>query len=70
MGATKIQTWFAMERSAVNDLFEGNGKTIALNYWREIERCIIYTLENHPHMVLQLTLAYLTEGLRSLLITT
>jgi hypothetical protein len=54
MGATKIRTWFAMERSAVSDLFEGNGKTIALNYWKEIERRIIYTLENHPHIVLQL----------------
>ncbi|WP_439482788.1 DUF5060 domain-containing protein [Cyclobacterium plantarum] len=54
MGATKIRTWFAMERSAVSDLFEGDGKTIALNYWREIERRIIYTLENHPHIVLQL----------------
>lgn len=54
MGATKIRTWFAMERSAVSDLFEGNSKNIALNYWKEIERRIIYTLQNHPHMVLQL----------------
>ncbi len=54
MGATKIRTLFAMERSAVNDLFEGNGKAIALNYWKEIERRIIYTLENHPHIILQL----------------
>jgi hypothetical protein len=54
MGATKIRTWFAMERSAVSDLFEGDNKTIALNYWREMERRIMYTLENHPHIVLQL----------------
>jgi hypothetical protein len=54
MGATKIRTWFAMERSAVSDLFEGDGKTIALNFWREMERRILYTLEKHPHIILQL----------------
>jgi len=54
MGATKIRTWFAMERSKVSDLFEGNSDVLALNYWKEIERRIRYTLENHPQIVLQL----------------
>jgi hypothetical protein len=54
MGATKIRTWFAMERSKVSDLFEGTTDILALNYWKEIERRIIYTLEKHPHIVLQL----------------
>ena len=54
MGATKIRTWFAMERSNVGNLFTDSGTLLALNFWKEIERRIIYTLENHPHIVLQL----------------
>lgn len=54
MGATKIRTWFAMERGKVNDLFTANGRDLALFYWKEIERRILYTLEHHPHIVLQL----------------
>ncbi|WP_114749948.1 DUF5060 domain-containing protein [Pleomorphovibrio marinus] len=54
MGITKIRTWFAMQRSAVGDLFEADGKTLALGYWREIERRILYALEHHPHIILQL----------------
>jgi hypothetical protein len=54
MGATKIRTWFAMERSKVSDLFEGDSDILALNYWKEIERRLRYTLENHPDMMIQL----------------
>lgn len=54
MGATKIRTWFAMERSKVSDLFEGNTDVLALNYWKEIERRILYTMKKHPQVVLQL----------------
>jgi hypothetical protein len=54
MGATKIRTWFAMERSNVGNLFTDSGTLLALNFWKEIERRIIYTLENHPHIILQL----------------
>ena len=54
MGATKIRTWFAMERSRVGHLFMENQRTPALYYWKEIERRIIYALENYPHIILQL----------------
>ncbi len=54
MGVTKIRTWFAMQRSAVGDLFETDGKTLAMGYWKEIEKRIRYALENHPHIILQL----------------
>lgn len=54
MGATKVRTWFAMDRGKVNSLFTHNGKDLSLFYWKEIERRILYTLEHHPHMILQL----------------
>ncbi len=54
MGATKIRTWFAMDRGKVNALFTTNGKDLALYYWKEIERRILYTLEHYPHIILQL----------------
>ncbi|MDF9799913.1 hypothetical protein OKW21_005176 [Catalinimonas alkaloidigena] len=54
MGATKIRTWFAMDRGTVNNLFTNNQKDLALYYWKEIERRILYTLHHHPHINLQL----------------
>ncbi|WPP50605.1 DUF5060 domain-containing protein [Catalinimonas niigatensis] len=54
MGATKVRTWFAMDRGKVNSLFTHNGRDLSLFYWKEIETRILYTLEHHPHMVLQL----------------
>jgi hypothetical protein len=54
MGVTKIRTWFAMGRNRVGHLFMEDQKTIALYYWKEIERRIIYSLENYPHIILQL----------------
>ena len=54
MGATKIRTWFAMHRGNVDALFSDNGKDPALFYWKEIERRILYTLEQHPDISLQL----------------
>jgi hypothetical protein len=41
MGATKIRTWFAMDRGTVDALFTANGKDPALFYWKEIERRIL-----------------------------
>ncbi|GAB2791382.1 hypothetical protein GCM10027275_40420 [Rhabdobacter roseus] len=54
MGATKVRTWFAMDRGKVNSLFTHNGKDLSLFYWKEMERRILYTLEHHPHLILQL----------------
>lgn len=54
MGATKIRSWFAMDRGKVDALFTHNEKDLSLFYWKEIERRILYTLEHHPHIILQL----------------
>nr|WKN39017.1 DUF5060 domain-containing protein [Tunicatimonas sp. TK19036] len=54
MGATKIRTWFAMDRGKVDALFTANGRDLSLFYWKEIERRILYTLRKHPDIVLQL----------------
>ncbi len=54
MGATKIRTWFSMQWGDVSDLFIPNGKDLALFYWKEIERRILYALEHHPQIILQL----------------
>ena len=52
-GITKIRTWFAQSRSTVEALFE-NGKGMALPYWQEMERRIVYALDRHPDLILQL----------------
>ncbi|MEQ9442551.1 MAG: DUF5060 domain-containing protein [Cyclobacteriaceae bacterium] len=54
MGATKVRTWFAMDRGKVDALFTSNGRDLSLFYWKEIERRILYTLHHHPDLVLQL----------------
>jgi hypothetical protein len=47
-GITKIRTWFAQSRSTVEALFNSGGKEMALPYWQEMERRIVYALERHP----------------------
>ena len=54
MGATKIRAWFAMDRGNVDALFTANGRDLSLFYWKEIERRMLYTLEHHPAVNLQL----------------
>jgi hypothetical protein len=54
MGATKIRTWFAQSRGNVEALFTARRDQLALDYWKEIERRITYSLEKHPHVILQL----------------
>lgn len=54
MGATKIRAWFAMKRGTVEDLFTANQPDIALHFWREMEKRILYTLDNHPQINIQL----------------
>lgn len=54
MGATKVRTWFAQSRSNVEALFDGARKGLALAYWKEIERRVVYALNHHPQIVLEL----------------
>ena len=54
MGATKIRTWFAQSRSNVEALFDEDRKGLALAYWQEIDHRILYALNRHPHVILQL----------------
>ena len=54
MGATKIRTWFALDRGKVDALFTANGHDLSLFYWKEIERRLLYTLRHHPEVSLQL----------------
>ena len=66
MGATKIRTWFANSRHKVEALFLPVSDVPALNYWKEMERRILYALEHHPHISLQLIpYAEDTEMIRS-----
>ena len=54
MGASKIRSWFAQDRGKVDALFAANGRDLALFYWKEIEKRILYTLHHHPGLILQL----------------
>lgn len=54
MGATKIRTWFAQSRNNVEALFNGQRTALAVPYWQEIERRIVYALNHHPDVILQL----------------
>lgn len=53
-GFTKIRTWFAQSRSRVEALYTEDRSGLALDYWQEIDRRIIYTLNHHPQVILQL----------------
>lgn len=54
MGATKIRTWFAQSRHNVEALFTAERDALALAYWKTIDARIVYALEHHPQMSLQL----------------
>jgi hypothetical protein len=54
MGITKVRTWFAQSRGNVEALFDENRTGLALPYWQEIERRILYALNRHPNLILQL----------------
>jgi hypothetical protein len=53
-GFTKIRTWFAQSRHNVEALFTPERDGLALPYWQEIERRVLYALQQHPHVNLQL----------------
>ncbi len=53
-GFTKIRTWFAQARSTVEALYIEDRERLALDYWQEIERRVVYSLEHYPHVILLL----------------
>ncbi len=54
VGFTKVRTWFCQGRSDVQVLFAKDRTEMNLPYWQEIERRLIYALENHPQVIFQL----------------
>jgi len=54
MGASKIRTWFCQARSDVQILFADKRQGLNLPYWQEIDRRLVYALNNHPSVILQL----------------
>ena len=53
-GFTKIRTWFAQSRNTVEALYIEDRSRLALDYWQEIDRRLLYALEHHSHVVFQL----------------
>ena len=54
VGFTKIRTWFCQARSDVQVLFAEDRAGMNLPYWQEMDRRLVYALNNHPHIVFQL----------------
>jgi hypothetical protein len=52
-GFTKVRTWFARSRSTVEALCTEDRSQLALDYWQEIERRLLYALEEYPHIDFQ-----------------
>ncbi len=53
-GFTKIRTWFCKGRSDVQVLFSEDRSEMNLPYWKEIDRRLTYSLNEHPHIIFQL----------------
>jgi len=54
VGFTKIRTWFCRGRSDVKALFAPNREGLDLAYWDEMDKRLLYALENYPHIQFQL----------------
>lgn len=54
MGATKIRVWFCQGRSGVGILLNNKRSELNLPCWQEIDRRVLYALENHPRVILKL----------------
>jgi len=54
VGFTKIRTWFCRARSDVQVLLTEERSVLNLAYWQEIDRRLVYALNQHPHVILQL----------------
>lgn len=53
-GFTKIRVWFCRGRSDIAALFTDVRDGLNLPYWDEIDRRLLYALERHPHLQIQL----------------
>lgn len=54
VGFNKIRTWFCQDRYDVQILFGPNRESMNLEYWQEIDRRMVYALEQYPHIIFQL----------------
>jgi len=54
MGATKIRTWFCQGRHDVQILFSDDRNSLNLEYWKEMDRRLAYSLEQYPQLQFQL----------------
>jgi hypothetical protein len=54
VGFNKIRTWFCRGRHDVAALFTDDRQGLDLAYWDEIERRLVYALEQYPHLQFQL----------------
>lgn len=54
IGVTKVRTWFCQGRGDVQILFDDDRKGLNLDYWQEIDRRLVYALDEHPGVVFQL----------------
>jgi hypothetical protein len=56
-GATKIRVWFCKGRHDINAVFEWGATNqtlgLALPYWQEMDRRLLYALEAHPSVQLE-----------------
>lgn len=55
-GITKIRAWFCQDRGNVQALFQHDREYLNLSFWQEIEKRLIYTLNNYPDVIIQLIL--------------
>lgn len=54
IGVTKVRTWFCQGRGDVQILFDDDRRGLNLAYWQEIDRRLLYALDEHPDVVFQL----------------
>jgi inosine-uridine nucleoside N-ribohydrolase len=54
VGFNKIRTWFCRGRHDVGALFTEDREGLDLVYWEEVERRLVYALENYPNIQFQL----------------
>ncbi len=54
MGTTKIRVWFCEKRHTVENLLSADRQKINLSTWQEIEKRLIYALNNYPDLIIQL----------------
>jgi hypothetical protein len=54
IGVTKVRTWFCQGRGDVQVLVADDRKGLNLAYWQEIDKRLLYALNEHPDVIFQL----------------